>query len=610
MPVISTNEAVVIGLRSTRSSSDVYGNWTTDTYTHRINFGTTIPPGAVVNSAVIEIYVNGQPKYGSYFTAAGASIRTTVGIKSINASVASGTSYYDLVFSFKATGKEGTQAVLNINNVALTVSYTIPMSAWSVDKTSVSLSGSDSFTVTIVPAASDSLHTIAYAFGTDSRSYDLTAGVTTHTFTVPADWCSQIPRTTSGTGGIFLSTKDASGNVLGTELKYFTATVPENVVPTLTGISFTPIDQKWDVYLQNYSKVTAAITGASGVYGSTITGYYLAGGGYTGNEASLTTGTLNTSGENVFTAYVKDSRGRISATATNSITVTAYTRPALSSVSLVRCLSDGTEDDNGTYLKAVVGYSYTAIGSNAATLVLNYRDGTAEGWTQVYTGSPDSGAILILGSGNFNTANTYQIQVIVSDAIASNSLIRQLDSVDVYLDLQPDRLGVGCFTEASKRFRIADDWEFMIGGKEWTETVDEHVDAKIPEVPVQSVNGQTGDVVLDIPPAPAVTQKDYGGAYFSKDASASVTLSNFTVSESGLYAVQWNIKMVTAMTGRSFAQFYGKRVSFANGAAYPCVLLTAIGQFDAGTTYPLILWAETGGYMQYEDISVATVKLA
>ena len=139
-----------------------------------------------------------------------------------------------------------------------------------------------------------------------------------------------------------------------------------------------------------------------------------------------------------------------------------------------------------------------------------------------------------------------------------------------------------------------------------------HVMADVTDLtfPITSVNGQTGDVVLDIPAAPTVTQKDYGGAYFNKDASASVTLSNFTVSESGLYAVQWNIQMVTAMTGRSFAQFYGKRVSFANGAAYPCVLLTAIGQFDAGTTYPLILWAETGGYMQYEDITLTTVKLA
>ena len=609
MPVISTNEAVAIGLRTTRNASDKWANWTTATYTHRINFGTTIPAGAVVNSAMIEIYVSGEPATGAYFTAAGSSIRSSVGTKTVNATVAAGASYFDLDFSFKGTGTQYTQAVLNLSNIAMTVSYTIPMSAWSVDKTSVSLSGSDSFTVTIVPASSDSLHTIAYAFGTDSQSFDLAAGVTTHSFTVPENWCSQIPNATSGTGGIFLSTKDASGNVLGTEVKYFTATVPESVVPTLTGISFVPIDQKWDVYLQNYSKVTAGITGASGVYGSTITEYYLSGRGYSGTEASLTTGTLNTAGENTFTAYVKDSRGRVSATATNSITVAAYAKPSLSGVSLERCLSDGTEDDNGTYLKAIIGYNYTAIGSNAAALAISYHDSSTEDWTQVYTGSPDSGATLILGSGNFDTANTYQIQVVISDAIASSSLIRQLDSADVYLDLQPDRLGVGCFTEASKRFRIADDWEFMVGGKEWTETVDEHVIAKIPEVPVQSVNGQTGDVVLDIPSAPTVTQKDYGGAYFSKDASASVTLSNFTVSESGLYAVQWNIQMVTAMTGRSFAQFYGKRVSFANGAAYPCVLLTAIGQFDAGTTYPLILWAETGGYMQYEDISVTAVKI-
>ncbi len=128
--------------------------------------------------------------------------------------------------------------------------------------------------------------------------------------------------------------------------------------------------------------------------------------------------------------------------------------------------------------------------------------------------------------------------------------------------------------------------------------------------PVTSVNGETGDVTLTIPDAPTVTQKSYGGATFSKDANASITLSNFSVEASGLYAVQWNIKMITALSGRSFAEFGGKRVSFANGSEYPCALLTAIGQFDAGTTYPLILWSVTGGVMQYEDITLTVVKLA
>lgn len=609
MATISTNEAVAIGLRATKSGNY---NWSTATYTYRINFGQTIPSGAVVNSAVLGIYVGGQPLYGSYFSAKGASIRTTVGQKEVATTVLSGTSYLDVEFSFKPSaseGKSGSVSVLDITNISLTVSYVVPMSSWEMKTTTVSADGQDALGVTITPVSATSTHTVTYAFGTASQSFDLAAGVTSHSYTVPIDWCSQMPDKTSDWGIVTLSTKDESGNVLGTESKTFTATVPASVVPTFTGVIFTPVNQKWDIYVQSISSVTATITGASGSYGSTITGYGISGGGYSGTANTLTTGVLNTSGTNTFVAWVQDSRGRIT-TMDNagSIEVVPYSRPSLTGLTLERCNQDGTTNDEGTYLQCVPSYTWTNIGSNAATLTVSEHDAETETWTSIYTGSPDSGTTLILGSGSFAADKSYQILVTVADQVASSSLTRQLVSSSVYLDLQPDRLGVGCFAESEKRVRIADDWEFMVGGNVWTDTVDERVSAN---APVKSVNGLTGAVTITVPAAPNLTkQVAYGSAYFYQTANESTTLSNLTVEESGTYFVSYNVRMASTLTGRAFVSFNRNRVSFPSGVAYPDVQVTDVLQMEAGTQYPLTFWYNAAGTLQYEDIVLVVVKLA
>ena len=611
MATISTNEAVAISFPSKRTKSGNYYIWSTIERTHRIEFGQTIPAGAVVNSAIITFHipVSGDPAAGSYFTAAGNSVRTSSGTKSTTVVVEAGSSYYDLVMSFKGFGTEFSASTLAIDNIAMDISYTVPMSNWEMTTTTVSADGQDTLGVTITPANATSTHTVTYSFGSASQSFDLAAGATSHSYTVPIDWCNQMPNKTSDWGVVTLSTKDESGNVLGTENKTFTATVPANVVPTFTGLTFTPINQKWDSYVQGISSVTATITGASGVYGSTITGYGISGGGYSGTTSSLTTGVLNTIGTNTFAAWVQDSRGRIT-TMNNagSIEVVAYSKPSLTGLTLTRCNQDGTANDEGTYLQCTPSYTWTSIRSNAATITVSEHDSETETWTSIYTGSPDSGTSLTLGSGSFAADKSYQILVTVADQVASSSLTRQLASSAVYLDLQPDRLGVGCFAESENRVRIADDWEFMVGGKVWTDTVDEKISAN---APVKSVNGLTGVVTITIPAAPSIIkQTDFGSAYFYQEANSTTTLSNLTVTESGMYYVSYNIRMVNTLSGRAFATFDRSRVSFPSGVTYPDVQVASVLQMEAGTQYPLTFWYNAAGTLQYEDILLTVVKLA
>ena len=156
--------------------------------------------------------------------------------------------------------------------------------------------------------------------------------------------------------------------------------------PTLTSITAARIDGDvpsfWGIYVQNKSSVKLTINGAAGAYGSTIKSYSITGGGYSGSASTLTTGFLNNSGTITFKATVTDSRGRVSAEASVSITVTAYSPPYFNSSLSQRCLSNGTLDDDGTYIHALVSFGYsTCGGKNTLKTSVQYKQVSAEQWT-------------------------------------------------------------------------------------------------------------------------------------------------------------------------------------------------------------------------------------
>lgn len=598
MPDISVSYGA---LTLTSRRQDNWGNWSEATADAVFSFD-AIPAGAQVSTATLTIQVGQDPICGAYMTVDGQSVLTGMGTRSISITVPAGTASRTVHISYKGTGKSYSVSQVAITGMTLSLSYVVPMSSWTLTKTQAT--AGEEIGVTITPSITSAQHKVTYAFGSQTVTYALAAGIKTHSMTVPLDWCAQIPDATYGTGAVTVETMDSSGTVLGAESKPITITVPDRMVPTLTGLTVTGIDLKWGLYIQGISSVQAVASGAAGIQGSTIRSYAIAGGGYSAAAQALTTGTLSTSGTNTFRATVTDSRGRTSEAQTASIEVAAYSPAALTEVSVSRCVASGVEDDAGTCLRCVIGYSWTSVGENACLVRISARAAGTEAWTQLYEGTPESGTALVTGDGTILEGSSWEVLVQAADAISSTQVIRKVPTAHTFFlaDPQNDSFAFGCYPEGEKRLRLAEDWALYIHGKEiatWMGEKAEHAHTHV-----------MADVTdLTIPSAPTVTQKDYGGASFSKDASASVVLSNFTVSESSLYAVQWNIQMVTAMTGRSFAQFYGKRVSFVSGAAYPCVLLTAIGWFDAGTTYPLVLWAETGGVMQYENITRTTLKL-
>lgn len=240
---------------------------------------------------------------------------------------------------------------------------TIPRSS-SISSISGSSLGS-SVTVNISRASTSFTHKVEYSFAGSSYTTATSSAATSATFTPSLSLANHIPNATSGTLTVRVTTYSGSTQIGNAVTKTQTLSLPGSVLPTLSGVTLTRVDNgvpsSWGVYVQGYSKVTATIAGASGIYGSSISRYSLSGAGYRSSSNSLTTGVLNSTGTFSFSGYVTDSRGRSSSSMTSAQFVVYEYFPPSISVSAQRCTSDGTISSSGTYLKVHCTYSYASV---------------------------------------------------------------------------------------------------------------------------------------------------------------------------------------------------------------------------------------------------------
>ncbi|MGV3011830.1 DUF859 family phage minor structural protein [Streptococcus thoraltensis] len=180
-------------------------------------------------------------------------------------------------------------------------------------------------------------HNLRYNFG--SLSGDVARGIRgTYNWTVPATFAQQLPNATSGRGTLVCETYSGATKI-GESQTSFTLSVPNDYKPSLVGFdlveTFTPV-QKLNLganqFVQVLSNPKVVFGGASGVYGSTITGYKaeIVGKNQSTNQNGGTLGTMTFDGQVTIRASVIDSRGRTSNTVDKTVTVLPYHPPVLS----------------------------------------------------------------------------------------------------------------------------------------------------------------------------------------------------------------------------------------------------------------------------------------
>lgn len=290
----------------------------------------------------------------------------------------------------------------------------------------------NTITITGTPASSSFSHKIYYQFnsGAETLIAETASGSVSESWTIPTDLAEEIPNSETGTISIILKTYNES-TLIGTKSTSFTTTVPEDYLPTITGIlveeANANIPSSWGFFIQNQSKLEITVS-ASGSHGSTIVTISRSIDGYTYTDtavdgvATVTTNTLTSAGNLSATVKVTDSRGR-SISITDSVQVEAYSIPTMSNLSASRADSAYKIDEtDGTY--ALFGYNYNVTslnGNNSFSFRIQYKKKSASSWktaTTVTSGySVENGTFQ--GGNIFDSTSNYDVRFGIKDYFSS-----------------------------------------------------------------------------------------------------------------------------------------------------------------------------------------------
>lgn len=180
-------------------------------------------------------------------------------------------------------------------------------------------------------------HAIWATYGSFNKQITTANVDTSFSWTPPLELCEQTPNSASGYGNLTIITYDGSREI-GRDIKRLNLSIPDSVKPTLTGFTLTDgnaiaanIVSGGEHFIKILSDIRVNFGAASGVYGSTITGYYAE---IVGKNQSTTTnggglGLMNSDGQVVVRARVTDSRGRTSNAIERTVTILDYFPPIL-----------------------------------------------------------------------------------------------------------------------------------------------------------------------------------------------------------------------------------------------------------------------------------------
>lgn len=308
---------------------------------------------------------------------------------------------------------------------------------------SVSVNGTNTCTVEISRKSSGLTHTVVFSFGTYSKT---TTGVGTSTsYAIPTSWLNAIPKATSGTAKVTVTTYSGSTKIGSAVSKNFTLTVPASVVPTISTVAVADTTTNQTTFgnmVQNKSKAKLTIT-AAGALSSTITAYKTVFEGKTYTGATPTTSTITKSGTASAAITVTDSRGR-TATFTKTWTVVTYAAPKITSITAARCLADGTENYEGTFAKVSFAYSISSVNSkNANNYTIEYKPSSSTTWTALTNGTGYAvNTTFISADGAFNVDSSYDLRLSITDSFTTIRSQTEIPTAFTLLDFNASGRGV------------------------------------------------------------------------------------------------------------------------------------------------------------------------
>ncbi|WP_416458384.1 DUF859 domain-containing protein [Streptococcus thermophilus] len=361
-------------------------------------------------------------------------------------------------FSFSAqfNGAGGwSPRTLTISGNSFTLTDIQRSSSVSVDAGTIG----SSVTININRQSSSFKHTVRYLWGNKSGTIASNVDTST-TWTIPLDFANDFPNSETGTGTIYVDTY-SEGTMIGTQSATLIASVPASIKPTFTGISLSDsntaaqnVVQNANTFIQIMSNIKVAFNGASGSYGSNITGYRaeIVGKNQTTNVNGGTLGIMNYNGTVTVRASVSDSRGRWSDPRDVSVTVLEYFAPSLKiDVKRVGETSSALEIIRNAQIAPL---NINGIQKNTMKLTFKVSPYGKDDYT-TDTG-PASGEWLSISSlvnspanlaGIYAANKSWQVLAVLEDKFTSTSFKAQVPVESVALSYDQAGLGVGKIRE-------------------------------------------------------------------------------------------------------------------------------------------------------------------
>ena len=345
----------------------------------------------------------------------------------------------------------------------LRITYAPRWSYLATDKTKMEFN--QQITSTITPNDATFKHVIKYQLGEQSQSYDLAAGTTETSFTVPNSWMNEIPNAALGQMIVTLTTYDANNNLIGSESVSVEVDVPESVIPSAgtIGIAIGDDTYNWGVAVQGLNTITASLSGQAGVYGSTITAYTLSGDNYMAQNQSLLIEQLANPGTITITGKVTDSRGR-TATVTRQVTVYEYAPPYFESLEVGRCNSAGNLSSDGHYGRCKGTYVYSSVNNlNTISCTIIYIETKTGAVTSA--GTLTNGVTKLIGNGDLASDLEYQVVFTLTDRVQSIQYTRYINSSAFIFHCRKGGRGIafGMAAELDEAVQFHPDWKVIVG---------------------------------------------------------------------------------------------------------------------------------------------------
>ncbi len=236
---------------------------------------------------------------------------------------------------------------------------TIPRASQpSLSSSSVTIG--DSVTVYTNRASSSFTHVLYHQLSGGNWNWIVSNVGTNYNWTIPLSLSNNVPNATSLSVTVICETYNGS-TYIGVKSVNLTANVPSSLVPTINDISLSEsvsgIYEKFGTYVQGKSQINGIIS-ASGTYSSTIKNYSISINGQSFSSSSFTTNALTGSGNCSVT--ITDTRNR-TANSSQPYSVANYSNPSISNFMVIRCNSDGTENDEGAYAKCSMTANISSV---------------------------------------------------------------------------------------------------------------------------------------------------------------------------------------------------------------------------------------------------------